>query len=101
MRRLKKFLFFLSRSRSSVYGSCIRWTRVSAAYNMPVAFRLSGQLDVEALQWSLNEIVRRHEILRTTFDVLDQQPVQLIAATGNLTLALTDLSSLPAAGERS
>ena len=69
---------------------------LSAAYNMPVAFRLSGQLDVGVLQWALNEIVRRHEILRTTFDVLDQQPVQLIAATGNLTLALTDLSSLPA-----
>jgi amino acid adenylation domain-containing protein len=69
---------------------------LSAAYNMPVAFRFSGQLDVEALQWALTEIVRRHEILRTTFDVLDQQPVQLIASTGNLTLALTDLSSLPA-----
>ena len=67
----------------------------NAAYNMPLAFRLSGQLDVEALQWSLDEIVRRHEILRTTFDVLDQGPVQLVAATGNLTLSVTDLSSLP------
>lgn len=69
----------------------------SAAYNMPLALRLSGKLGVEALQWALNEIVRRHEILRTTFDVLDQQPVQLIAATGNLTLDITDLSSLPPA----
>ncbi len=67
----------------------------SAAYNMPLAFRLSGQLEVEALQWSLDEMVRRHEILRTTFDVLDQEPVQLIAATGNLELAVTDLSTLP------
>src|ERR1700742_2381789 len=67
----------------------------SVAYNMPLAFRLSGQLDVEALQWSLDEMVRRHEILRTTFDVLDQEPVQLIAATGNLKLAVTDLSTLP------
>ncbi|HEX5876035.1 MAG TPA: amino acid adenylation domain-containing protein, partial [Pyrinomonadaceae bacterium] len=65
----------------------------NAAYNMPLAFRLTGQLDVEALQWSLNEIVRRHEILRTTFNVLDQEPVQLIAATGELTLVVTDLVS--------
>jgi len=67
----------------------------NAAYNMPIAFRLSGQLEVEALQWSLDEIVRRHEILRTTFDVLDQAPVQLVAATGDLKLAVTDFSSLP------
>ncbi|HEY0730621.1 MAG TPA: condensation domain-containing protein, partial [Pyrinomonadaceae bacterium] len=67
----------------------------SAAYNMPLAFRLSGQLRVSALQWALNEIVGRHEILRTTFDVLDESPVQLIAATGELSLAVTDLSSLP------
>jgi acyl carrier protein len=65
----------------------------SAAYNMPLAFRLTGQLDVKALQWSLDEIIRRHEILRTTFDLLDQEPVQLIAATGELTLAVTDLVS--------
>ncbi|HKS08030.1 MAG TPA: amino acid adenylation domain-containing protein [Pyrinomonadaceae bacterium] len=67
----------------------------NAAYNMPLAFRLSGHLDVDALQWSLDEIVRRHEILRTTFDLLDQEPVQLIAATGTLTLTVTDFSSLP------
>lgn len=65
----------------------------NAAYNMPLAFRLSGQPDVAALQWSLDEIVRRHEILRTTFDVLDQQPAQLIAATGNLPLIVKDLDS--------
>jgi syringomycin synthetase protein SyrE len=67
----------------------------SAAYNMPLAFRLSGQLKVEALQWALDEIVRRHEVLRTTFDVLDENPVQLIAAAGELALVITDLSSLP------
>src|ERR1700754_806828 len=67
----------------------------NAAYNMPLAFRLSGQLDVAALQWSLDEIVRRQQILRTTFDVLDQEPVQLVAATGALALTVTDFSSLP------
>ena len=40
----------------------------SAAYNVPNAVRLNGRLDVEALERSLNEIVRRHEVLRTRFD---------------------------------
>lgn len=68
----------------------------SSAYNMPMAFRLSGRLDVEALEWVLNEILRRHEILRTTFDVLDQQPVQLVAPSLSLKLSVTNLGSLPA-----
>src|SRR5689334_24838147 len=53
----------------------------TAAYNMPFALRLSGQLDISALERTLNEIVRRHEVLRTTFDALDGEPVQLIAAS--------------------
>src|SRR5918999_6419522 len=68
----------------------------SSAYNMPMAFRLSGRLDVAALEWALNEILRRHEILRTTFDVLDQQPVQLVAPSQTLKLSVTNLGSLPA-----
>ncbi|MDT5268509.1 MAG: hypothetical protein QOH49_695, partial [Acidobacteriota bacterium] len=67
----------------------------SAAYNMPFALRLLGQLDIPALERTLNEIVRRHEVLRTTFDALEEEPVQLIAATWRLELPLTDLSCLP------
>src|SRR5690242_3602716 len=67
----------------------------TAAYNMPFALRLSGQLNIPALERTLNEIVRRHEVLRTTFDALDGEPVQLIAATRQLELPLTDLSDLP------
>ena len=50
----------------------------SAAYNMVGAARLTGSLDVEALRWSLREIVRRHETLRTTFPAIDGQPVMRI-----------------------
>src|SRR5215813_12427528 len=67
----------------------------SSAYNMPFALRLLGQLDIPALERALNEIVRRHEVLRTTFDGLDGEPVQLIATTLRLELPLTDLSELP------
>jgi surfactin family lipopeptide synthetase A len=50
----------------------------SAAYNIPCAVRLIGQLDVEALGRSLNEIIARHEILRTCFPSKDGEPRQEI-----------------------
>src|SRR5262249_45101737 len=51
----------------------------SAFYNIPAALRLTGKLDVDALRRSLSEIVRRHESLRTTFEIVDGEPVQVIA----------------------
>ena len=48
---------------------------------MPVEVRLVGELDVAALQRVLNEIVRRHEVLRTTFAAADGRPRQVIAPT--------------------
>ncbi|MFY9557037.1 MAG: AMP-binding protein, partial [Blastocatellia bacterium] len=50
-----------------------------AIFNMPAAVRLTGRLDVPALERSFNEIVRRHESLRTTFKSVDGEPVQVIA----------------------
>ena len=49
----------------------------SPTYNIAAALRLRGALDVAALKRSLNEIVRRHEALRTTFSVGDGQAVQV------------------------
>ena len=69
------------------------------AYNIPSALRLTGTLDVAALERTLVEIVRRHESLRTTFSAIDGMPVQVIAPELALTLPLTDLSALPH-GER-
>ncbi|HZN09361.1 MAG TPA: amino acid adenylation domain-containing protein, partial [Pyrinomonadaceae bacterium] len=63
-------------------------------YNTPGALRLSGRLDVPALERALSEIVRRHETLRTTFRVVDGNPVQIISAPRPLTIPLVDLSSL-------
>jgi amino acid adenylation domain-containing protein len=70
-----------------------------AIYNLPGPVRLTGALDIAALEQSLNEIVRRHEALRTTFDEVDGTPVQVIAPGLELTLPVTDLCHLPA-GER-
>jgi len=66
----------------------------SSIYNVPVAFRLTGPLNVAALEQSLNEISRRHEALRTTFSVVDGQPAQVIAPKLNLTLPVLDLREL-------
>jgi amino acid adenylation domain-containing protein len=67
----------------------------SATYNMPAALHLIGSLHVDALEQSLMEIVRRHEILRTTFPMLNGYPVQVIAPTLTLTLLVVDLQALP------
>ncbi len=70
-----------------------------AAYVMAGALRLSGELDAAALEWSLGEIVRRHEALRTTLRTVDGVAAQVVADAGAWTLPVEDLSGLPE-GER-
>jgi amino acid adenylation domain-containing protein len=67
----------------------------SAFYNIPFALRLSGQLNVAALESSLNEVICRHEVLRTNFTKVSGQPVQVIASTLKLKLLKVDLQNLP------
>ena len=63
--------------------------------NMPYAVRLTGALNVTALEESFNEIIKRHEALRTTFTTVAGQPVQVIAPTRRLPLPVEDLRALP------
>ncbi|WP_224362051.1 non-ribosomal peptide synthetase [Hyalangium versicolor] len=65
-------------------------------YNLPAAVSLRGELDTCALEWSLSEIVRRHEALRTTFPLHDGHPVQAITAPSAVELPFLDLRSMPA-----
>ncbi len=67
----------------------------NALYNIPAAVRLAGELDVQALAAALDEVVRRHEVLRTSFRTVDGAPVQVVAPPHGLPLPLTDLSQLP------
>lgn len=69
----------------------------SPAYNMPSALRLKGELDRAALARSLTEIVRRHEVLRTSYALREGSPVQQIQPPAELRLELVDLSGLDAA----
>ncbi|HYG12126.1 MAG TPA: condensation domain-containing protein, partial [Pyrinomonadaceae bacterium] len=66
----------------------------SPAYNMPAAFRLSGRLDADALRRSLSEVIRRHEILRTTFTLVSDAPAQIIHQAQPFDLPLIDFSHL-------
>jgi amino acid adenylation domain-containing protein/non-ribosomal peptide synthase protein (TIGR01720 family) len=68
----------------------------STFYNEPMAVRLEGQLNVKTLQRTLGEIVRRHEVLRTTFAVVDGKAVQVIGEPEEFPLPCLDLTHLPA-----
>ncbi|TMI56674.1 amino acid adenylation domain-containing protein [Candidatus Bathyarchaeota archaeon] len=65
-----------------------------SAYNICRAARLIGLLKIEALEQSLSEIMRRHEVLRTRFQVVDGRPVQVRAPAQKLSISLVELSQL-------
>ncbi|MEH1949611.1 MAG: SDR family NAD(P)-dependent oxidoreductase [Nostoc sp.] len=71
----------------------------SCAGNSGVALRFTVKLSSEVLERSINEIIRRHEILRTTFPVVEGQPVQVVALELTLPLKIINLQDLPP-GER-
>ncbi|WP_147451540.1 non-ribosomal peptide synthetase, partial [Corallococcus llansteffanensis] len=68
----------------------------NAAYNLPAALRLSGDLDVELLRRTFEFLEHRHESLRTTFTVAQGEPIQLIHPPAAWKLEVEDLTSLPA-----
>jgi amino acid adenylation domain-containing protein len=69
----------------------------SSLCNSGVGLRFIGTLSPEVLEKSINEIIRRHSILRTTFTVVEGQPVQVIAPSLTLPLEIVDLQDLPPA----
>src|SRR5882724_4147722 len=68
----------------------------SDAYNLPVVLRLTGEIEPSLLEKSLNEIVRRHEVLRATFPSSGREPVQVITPFEHRVLPVIDLRPLPA-----
>ena len=64
-------------------------------YNVPLGLRLRGSVDAGALEQALGAVVARHEALRTTFEVIDGAPVQVIAAERPVRLAAHDLGAPP------
>lgn len=67
----------------------------NAFYNVPSVTRIVGHLDAPALEKAFYALVKRHESLRTTFQMQGGRPVQLIAAEPTVTLPIVDLHSVP------
>jgi amino acid adenylation domain-containing protein len=67
----------------------------SCAYNSFFILRFTGSLSAIALESSFNEIIRRHEILRTGFTIVEGQPVQVITPFLTIPLEIIDLQNLP------
>jgi amino acid adenylation domain-containing protein len=67
----------------------------TAVYNIPDMHYFTGALNLDALERSVSEIVRRHETLRTTFHIVDGEPAQVIAAAQPQKIEVIDLSHLP------
>jgi amino acid adenylation domain-containing protein len=72
----------------------------SCAYNLCSAFRLVGELDVEALERSLREIVSRHEVLRTVFKSTHGRPVQIVLPSASIDVRVADLRAMSSQAER-
>ncbi|MEH1918687.1 amino acid adenylation domain-containing protein [Nostoc sp.] len=67
----------------------------SSSNNMPVVVRFTGNLNVAVLEESLREVVRRHEVLRTTFPAVNGKPTQVIATDVSLIVPIIDLRQVP------
>jgi amino acid adenylation domain-containing protein len=65
------------------------------SYNLSFALRLAGVLDAAALIGSFERVIARHETLRTTFQEIDGEPVQVIGSVGAFSLPVDDVSGLP------
>jgi amino acid adenylation domain-containing protein len=66
----------------------------STQYHIPEALRLRGRLDITGVRWAMNEMVQRHESLRTYFAQVDGEPVQCISPNLTLDVPLIDLRTL-------
>ena len=64
-------------------------------YNVAAVVYMSGLLNVEALEKAINEVIRRHEVLRSTFTIIDGRPAQHTAKVLPLDIPLINVGSLP------
>jgi len=88
------FIFPVSYAQKALWLMS-RFEPLSAAYNIATAFRLTGTLDVDVLERCLNEIVRRHEVLRTTTAMIEERLVQIVYPSHSLRIASVELGQLP------
>ncbi|MDM3846737.1 MAG: amino acid adenylation domain-containing protein [Aphanizomenon gracile PMC638.10] len=66
----------------------------STVYNLPNAWKITGKLNIDALEKAINEIIRRHEITRTNFKLIDGEPYQIIHPPQDRNIPIVDLQEL-------
>jgi amino acid adenylation domain-containing protein len=81
----QELLWLLDRANPGMHG-----------YNVPRSSRVRGALDLDALQSALDAIVERHEVLRSTFDMIEGEPRQIVHAPAPVALSVVDLRDRPA-----
>lgn len=67
----------------------------NCVYNVPFFWEISGFLNIVALEQAIREIVQRHEVLRTSFSVVDESPIQVIHAHPQLKMQVLDWRQVP------
>jgi surfactin family lipopeptide synthetase A len=91
----------LSLMQEQVWSRAIRLRAVPSFYNESVTIHRNGDLDLEVLERSLTEIVRRHEIWRTTIHVIEGEPLQIIhPVPSRVTVSYVDMSRGPESTRR-
>jgi hypothetical protein len=86
--------FVASRAQRSLWF-INQFDSASSAYNLQIGLRLTGELNLTALERSMQEIVNRHDILRTKFTLDDDQLFQVVAPNHRVSLSVRDISPLP------
>ena len=71
-----------------------RLEKTSTQYHLPAVLHFKGKLNVKALEWAMNRIVSRHEILRTRFPEIEGEPIQLIEPDLQIHVELEDVTHL-------
>ncbi|WP_052149989.1 condensation domain-containing protein [Aphanizomenon flos-aquae] len=66
----------------------------STVYNLPNAWKFTGKLNIDALEKAINEIIRRHEIIRTNFKLIGGEPYQIIHPAQDQNIPIVDLQEL-------
>ncbi|NET66088.1 MAG: amino acid adenylation domain-containing protein [Moorea sp. SIO1G6] len=70
---------------------------ISVTYNIPAAFRITGNLIINALEQALSEIISRHEVIRTSFSTINGTPTQVIHPDSTININVVDLQQYPEA----
>jgi Condensation domain len=87
----------LSLTQEELWRREMQASEIAPLYNECVTLRMIGTLDIVSLERSLSEVVRRHEIWRTTFETRAGEPVQIVQPSAPLHLRIVDLCEFPEA----